>query len=371
MPGAFSPNNNFGSPPPTGGKGGANMNGGQMPFSPGSNMFQNAATANNMGMAGAAREMGYQARPIFSGAYSASQINPNTGGNVAAGRAGAQMLDTNLGQFNAAQTTQADIDRFMNPYIDDVVGGARRDIQSQADQQRNQAMAEAQAAGAFGGSRGALIESQILNDAGERLADTSGNLRMQGFNTALANAQQDVARRMQANMGNAANRIALGQGNQQTGAQVSIANANNTTQAGIAGAANSLQAALANMGAQNAANQFNIANRFAADQFNENNRLSASGQRLGAGAQLGSIGSQAFNQTQDVLSGQQNAGGQIQGLMQQLINSSSGQFDAFRNQPQQALGFHSQALGATQVPQNQTTSRQPGLFDWISLGLAG
>lgn len=367
-------------PSASGGKGGA------MTSSP-PNMFQNAANATNMGMSGAAAEMGYQANPVTAGMYNAAtmnpfMVNPSALGGVGGSSANAQMLDADTGQFSAAQMNQADIDRFMNPYIQNVVDTAAGDIRSFSDQQQNQVAAQAQAAGAFGGSRGALMESEVLKNAASQLADTSGNLRMQGFNTALTNAQQDVARRQQANMGSAANRLAALQGNQQAGLQASITNANTSTQRGIASAGNQLQALLANqgsanlagqlnMGALNAASQFNLGNQFAADTFNENSRLSASGQRLGAGAQLASIGNQGFNQANTVLGNQQQSGLQQQGLNQAVIDAAKGQWQGFAGQPAEALGYLSQALGATQIPQSQTTSRQPGLFDYLTLAFSG
>jgi hypothetical protein len=59
-----------------------------------------------------------------------------------------------------------------------------------------------------------------------------------------------------------------------------------------------------------------------------------------------------------------------QQLQQQIMNQAQQQFEGFRNYPAQALGYYAQALGATPVPQSSTTSRQPGLFDYLTLGMS-
>lgn len=248
------------------------------------NMFQQASQATTGGMAGAAREMGFQ--PMMVGA----------------------------GGTSAAQTSQADINRFYNPYTSQVIDTTLADIEKARLQQQNAAAAQATAAGAFGGSRGALMEAQIGSNALEQAARTAAQLRSQGFTQAANLAQQDVARRQQ-----------TGQFNAQQG----------------------LQAALSNQAAQ----------------------LAGSQQRLSAGNQLANIGNLGFGQAQSVQQNMQQQGMMQQALQQQLINAAQGQYSGYTGFPAQSLGYISQALGATQIPQSQTTSRQPGLFDYLTLGM--
>jgi len=96
--------------------------------------------------------------------------------------------------------------------------------------------------------------------------------------------------------------------------------------------------------------------------------LAGSGQRLAAGNQLANIGNLGFGQAQSVQQGMQQAGAQQQALQQMLADASRGQFGGLTGFPQQALGYMAQALGGLQLPQNTTTSRQPGLFDYLTLG---
>lgn len=336
-----------GQPPATpnatsGGKGGAQPN-----------MFQSAAGATNMGMAGAAREMGYQFNP-----YQAAQVgdtrNFMSGGG---GAAQAEMIDPKSAQWSAAQTAQEDIDRFMNPYIGSVVDTSLADIERARMAQQNAAAAQATAAGAFGGSRGALMEAEVGRNALDQAARTASQLRSQGFTQAANLAQQDVTRRQQAAQMNAAQQMQALLANQASGLAASQTNAQLGAQAGIANAGNALKAALANMSAQNQAAQFNALQD-----------LAASGQRLTAGQQLANIGQQGFNQAQDVLAGQQAAGNQMQALNQAIMSGAQGQYGGFQQAPQLSLGYLASALGAGTMPTTTTGSKTPGLFDYLTLG---
>ena len=73
------------------------------------NMFQQASNAINAGMAGAYGEMGYNPMMIDPNAFSAND------------RVGYESIDPNAANWQAAQTTQADMDRFYNPYVNQVV----------------------------------------------------------------------------------------------------------------------------------------------------------------------------------------------------------------------------------------------------------
>ena len=300
---------------PTGGKGGA---GGQTAGGQPPNMFQQASNAINAGMAGAYGEMGFNPMMIDPSQYSA----------------GYQSIDPNAANWTAAQTTQADMDRFYNPYVNQVVDTSLSDIDRVRQMQQNQAAAQAQAAGAFGGSRGALMETEIGRNALDQAARTGSQLRSAGFTQAANLAQQDVGRRQQANQMNAAQQMQAMLANQSAGLQSSQANAQNA-----------LQAMLANQGMQ----------------------LAGSGQRLAAGQQLANIGNLGFGQAQDVQSNFQQQGAMQQALQQQLINAAKQQYQGYTAFPQQSLGYYTQALGASQIPQSQTTTSDPGLFGWASM----
>lgn len=134
--------------------------------------------------------------------------------------AAANVTTRNLDTFGA-------IKEYMNPYLqaslDPQLAEARR--QSQITQMGN--AAQATKAGAFGGSRGALMNTETQRNLGTNLANITG----QGYNTAYTNATQqfnaDQARQLQAQQQTEQSR--------QFGAGQALSNAQNMAQYGLAG----------------------------------------------------------------------------------------------------------------------------------------
>ena len=89
--------------------------------------------------------------------------------------------------------------------------------------------------------------------------------------------------------------------------------------------------------------------------------------RMSQAQQLANLGQQSFGYGQAIQSGLSQQGAQQQALQQALIDAAKGQFAGYTGQPATTLGYVSNALGATPVPQTQTTSKQPGLFDYLTL----
>jgi hypothetical protein len=119
--------------------------------------------------------------------------------NAATGQA-SQVGD--LPTFDAAQMTEADIQRFMNPYLDSVVDTTLADFDENAGVVRAQQAANAAGAGAFGGSRFGVREAQTEGELGRGRAATAAGLRAGAFDTALSAAGDDVGRRQQAGLAN-------------------------------------------------------------------------------------------------------------------------------------------------------------------------
>ena len=94
------------------------------------------------------------------------------------------------------------------------------------------------------------------------------------------------------------------------------------------------------------------------------------GLQMGGAAQMGQLGQQAFNTGQAITQQQQQQGLMQQGLQQALIDAARGQYAGFAGAPQQSLSLPLAALGA--MPNQSTTTKQknPGLFDYLSLGLS-
>ena len=98
----------------------------------------------------------------------------------------------------AASLLDTDIARYQDPYTEQVLEPALADIQRRQDMAQQQAQSRAIRAGAFGGSRSALIESEATRPFAEEAAQTIAGLRSAGFGQALGMAERDAARRQQA-----------------------------------------------------------------------------------------------------------------------------------------------------------------------------
>jgi hypothetical protein len=91
----------------------------------------------------------------------------------------------------------ADIGAYQSPYQQQVIDQSMADIQRQADISRGQAQSRAIGAGAFGGSRSALLESESQRPFIEQMARTAAGLRESGFQQAQQAALSDLARQQQ------------------------------------------------------------------------------------------------------------------------------------------------------------------------------
>ena len=116
--------------------------------------------------------------------------------------------------------------------------------------------------------------------------------------------------------------------------------------------------------AQQAAQQ-DIQNRLAQEGLG----LQGSSQRLGAASQLANVANLGFGMGQTVQQNLAQQGALQQGLQQALIDAAKQQYAGYTGAPAASIGYVTSALGATPVPQTTTTSKQPGLFDWLTLAL--
>ena len=114
-----------------------------------------------------------------------------------------QLQGPTAAQIGSVQAPQfrglldADISAYQSPYQQQVIDFALQDIQRQSDLARGQAQSRAIGAGAFGGSRSALIESEGTRPVAEQMARTAAGLRESGFQQAQQAAQADLARQQQ------------------------------------------------------------------------------------------------------------------------------------------------------------------------------
>lgn len=104
---------------------------------------------------------------------------------------GVDALDGTTGAFDP-QSYQD----FMNPYTQEVIDTTSADINRQADMRRNQLTSNAIGQGAFGGSRGALQQSELTRNTADQQARTGAGLRSAGFDKSMGNAMSAFSDQM-------------------------------------------------------------------------------------------------------------------------------------------------------------------------------
>lgn len=105
----------------------------------------------------------------------------------------AQELPGTTGAFNPRTGTAA----YFDPYEQQVVQQAMGDIQRQGNIARQQQAAQAVGAGAFGGSRSELGQQELNRNILEQQARTAAQLRSQGYQQSLGQAQQGFEQQQQ------------------------------------------------------------------------------------------------------------------------------------------------------------------------------
>jgi hypothetical protein len=392
------------------------------------NIYQTAASGINDSISGARNEMGFQPDMVSANGYNAG-FSQGQGYNAseAAGRGyqaagtsgqgyGAERVADRPGigadRVTAGQVGNTDLSRYMNQYDDQVIDNTLSDLDRSRQLQQQNIGASASAAGAFGGARHALRESENNRNYFDQAAQTSSALRQSGFNNAQQMGLTDIQNTMQGDLANQGANLQAGSLNANLGQQRAMANQNAGNQAsqfgaqasntsGLANQASLNQArqfgsqagntanlanqasfnnagqfgaqarntaGLANQSAYNNSGQFNAGARQAAQMANQNAGLAGSQQRLSAGNQLGNLANLGFGMGQTLSGNLAQDGAMKQGMNQLLIDAAKNQYNQYTNAPYQSIGLLSQALGASPVPQTTTTSKQPGLFDYLTLG---
>ena len=312
-----------------------------------------------------------------------------------------------------AQFDPSGIGAFMDPYISQVVEQARKEVMRTGDLQKQQADAQAIAAGAFGGSRGAVQKGEIDRAINDQIARQTAGLLSQGFGQALGASQQafEAGKGRQLQRAGIAGQLAqtqaglglqgtaVGQQAAQTGAQLGLQAAQLGQRGALSGGQLGLQGqqALAQMAGQRA----NIAqqggqlglqfgqlgqadiSQLAALAGQQAQTAQGIGSLAAQGGQLGGrlasigqiqagLGQQA--QQQRAADAQQllGFGGVQQQQAQNVLNAQLAAEQAAYSQPLQQLGFLgdlTKALPSSQSSILQQSAPSPGLGQQVA-GLA-
>ena len=232
---------------------------------------------------------------------------------------------------------------YMSPYMSGVVEQQKRGAMQDYARQMPGLQAQGIRAGARGGTREALLQSEANRNLQGQLQGIEATGRQQAFQQAGQQFGADRAAQMQAAMANQQAGLTSGQANLQAllGTQQ-------------LGANQSLQSQQLNQAAQLQAQQQALGQNQSAQQAMEQSRQFGAGlgmqglqQQLAAAGTLGQLGQTQFNQQQMASQAQQQSGAQMQQLEQQRLQMSYDDFLNRQRYPYQQLGFMSDLIRGT------------------------
>jgi hypothetical protein len=279
-------------------------------------------------------------------------------------------------------------DAYMSPYMQSVVGIQQREAQRAADVATTGRKGEQTRAGAFGGSRAAIMDAE----AARNLATQKGDIQAQGLQAAYQQAQQqfntEQGQGLQAQTANQQAGLTVGKENlaanlgvQQLGEgqinlQTKLANLNNEQQAAVQNESNRLQAqgltagqamqaALANQGVQQQANVQNLSAGLQTQGLGAQTGLQAqqSNQQYNMQGQLANqqtnLAAQQANQGMEYNTNAQNA--QLRQQTELANQGQRGQYGLQQGQFNQAANMQTSAQAQEAQRQNQAMEGQYGI----------
>ena len=275
-------------------------------------------------------------------------------------------------QIAVNQLATTDMQQYMSPYTQQVIEAGQSDIERQRQMASENLAAQAQRAGAFGGSRQAVQEGVLAGEAARQAAQLSAQQRQAGFQQAQQAAQYDIgqtqaARTLASQQGFQAEQLGQ-QAREAAAAREQAARAGNmqaANQFAIQQAQFEQQAGQANMQAENAMRQLQAQLTQQANQANFGGQFQGAGVRQSAAGGLAGLGQQGFNIGSQIQQQQAQQGLLQQGLQQALIDAARGQYAGFTGAPAASLSAPLAALGATPGQSTTTQTQSPGLFNYL------
>jgi hypothetical protein len=226
-----------------------------------------------------------------------------------------------------------------------VVDVQQREAQRQADIAGTQRNAQAAQAGAFGGSRQAIMNAE----AARNLATQKGDIQALGLQSAYGQAQQqfnaDQAQRMQAALANQGMGYNVGSQNLQANLGVQQL-----------GAGQNLQAQLANQAARQQTQQLGEQSK----QFGAGLGLQGLQAAMQGYQNLGTVGQNLYGQNISNINTKAQLGAQQQQQAQNILNQQQQNFIEQKQDPFQKLSYMSNMLRGVPLSQGaQTVYQQP------------
>ena len=354
---------------------------------------------------------GYDAATIAGTSYNPVLANFGAAGSQGYDASNAAASLANRGDIrdvNAA-TGASQMSQYANPYENEVTQRVIDDMARAFQIANNQIGASAAGAGAYGGSRHAVAETENARNFYDRAGNVAANIRQAGFNTAAGLGQADASRQLQAGAQNQSadqattalnaqlgtsvglNNAAVQNAASQFGAQASntaalqnatqannmaLANVGFQNEAGRYAADSGVQAQLANAAAQNAARQFGAGSQNAA--ASQNSQLATQAALANAGSQNAALEASAnamnqsgqFNAQQANAIGQQNVANQL--AAGQAFGGLAGQTQTLGMNSANALagiGQQQQGLNQAQMDLNYGDFLQEYNYPYQALAL--
>lgn len=91
---------------------------------------------------------------------------------------------------NPMELNQSSIDKYMSPYLNNVVGTTMANLRQQQGQEQSGLMGGAAMSGAFGGDRAGIAQANLAKQQNMATGSTLANILQQGYGQALQTAQQ-------------------------------------------------------------------------------------------------------------------------------------------------------------------------------------
>lgn len=244
---------------------------------------------------------------------------------------------------------EADINKFLNPYTDEVVNKTLDDVDRSRQMAVNRGEDQALMSGAFGGSRHGIADAETNRGFADRAAAAAGNLRNQGFNTALGAAQNEQGMDLQGQMSN-----------QQADLQGQLANQQAGMQADRWNQTADLQSQLANQQAGMQTDRWNQQDALQRALANQQTGLQGQMANQQAGMQLGRWNQMAGMQGQ--LANQQAMLGAQQA--NQSANLDAGRLNLLANQGLLGTGQGMLGMGQQAAQTTQDRAQSQADFDY-------
>jgi len=246
---------------------------------------------------------------------------------VAAERAAAERATT--GRFTDPGVASS----YMSPYMQNVVDIQKREAQRQADIAGTQRGSEAVRAGAFGGSRQAILEAEAQRNLSQQMGDIQAKGSQAAFEQAAQQFQTDEGRNLAMQQANVQAQLQAALANQQTG----------------------LSAALANQAKNLEAQQLREQSR----QFGADLGLRGLQTALQGSGQLGQLAGTQFGQAKDIVGMQATAGAERQAQQQRKLSQDYEDFLAQRRHPYEQLQFAQSMLRGMPMSGTESIYRAP------------